>query len=195
MDDNFEIKYRKLFRTYHANLLFYAKRIVGDDDAEDVVQDVFVELWHRKKTKITDEQIQAFLYKAVYTRALNVLKHREVRENYKTMQQELHLKRVAFYQPDNDEVMKKIENKELRNEIVAAINELPDKCKLIFKLSYLQEMKNKTIAEMMGCSQRTVEAHVYKALKILRNKLDNLYVLLAIFSPYKISDFFERIVL
>ena len=81
-----------------------------------------------------------------------------------------------------DEVMKKIENKELRNEIVAAINELPDKCKLIFKLSYLQEMKNKTIAEMMGCSQRTVEAHVYKALKILRNKLDNLYVLLAIFS-------------
>ena len=168
---------------------------MGDDDAEDVVQDVFVELWHRKKTKITDEQIQAFLYKAVYTRALNVLKHREVRENYKTMQQELHLKRVAFYQPDNNEVMKKIENKELRNEIVAAINELPDKCKLIFKLSYLQEMKNKTIAEMMGCSQRTVEAHVYKALKILRNKLDNLYVLLAIFSPYKISDFFERIVL
>lgn len=60
MDSGFEIKYRKLFRTYYANLLFYAKRIVGDDDAEDVVQDVFVELWHRKKTKITDEQIQAF---------------------------------------------------------------------------------------------------------------------------------------
>ena len=56
MDSGFEIKYRKLFRTYYANLLFYAKRIVGDDDAEDVVQDVFVELWHRKKTKITDEQ-------------------------------------------------------------------------------------------------------------------------------------------
>ena len=55
MDSGFEIKYRKLFRTYYANLLFYAKRIVGDDDAEDVVQDVFVELWHRKKTKITDE--------------------------------------------------------------------------------------------------------------------------------------------
>ena len=50
MDSGFEIKYRKLLRTYYANLLFYAKRIVGDDDAEDVVQDVFVELWHRKKT-------------------------------------------------------------------------------------------------------------------------------------------------
>ena len=37
MDSGFEIKYRKLFRTYYANLLFYAKRIVGDDDAEDVV--------------------------------------------------------------------------------------------------------------------------------------------------------------
>ena len=144
---------------------------------------------------MSKKEVHRALRHTFYTRALNVLKHREVRENYKTMQQELHLKRVAFYQPDNNEVMKKIENKELRNEIVAAINELPDKCKLIFKLSYLQEMKNKTIAEMMGCSQRTVEAHVYKALKILRNKLDNLYVLLAIFSPYKINDFFERIVL
>ena len=49
MEDEFDIVYRQLFRKYYANLLFYAARMVGEEDAEDVVQEVFVELWHRKE--------------------------------------------------------------------------------------------------------------------------------------------------
>ncbi|MEG0463899.1 sigma factor, partial [Bacteroides sp.] len=45
MNDDFDIIYKATFRKYYANLLFYATRIVGDEEAEDVVQDVFVELW------------------------------------------------------------------------------------------------------------------------------------------------------
>lgn len=48
MGDNFDSTYKLLFRKYYANLLFYATRIVGEEEAEDVVQDVFVELWRRK---------------------------------------------------------------------------------------------------------------------------------------------------
>ena len=58
------------------SLFFYATRLVGEEEAEDVVQDVFVELWKRKDHIEIGDQIQAFLYRAVYTRALNVLKHR-----------------------------------------------------------------------------------------------------------------------
>ena len=82
MSDNFDLTYKLLFRKYYANLLFYATRIVGDEEAEDVVQDVFVELWRRKDTITVGEQIQAFLYRAVYTRALNVLKHRDIKNTY-----------------------------------------------------------------------------------------------------------------
>lgn len=172
MEDEFDIVYRQLFRKYYANLLFYATRMVGEEDAEDVVQEVFVELWHRKDSVTVGEQIQAFLYRAVYTRALNVLKHRDFKNSYEAVMQEVYNKRALFYQPDDNDVLKRIEDRELRKHIISAIDELPEKCKLVFKLSYLHNMKNKDIAEAMDVSLRTVEAHMYKALKFLRSRLE-----------------------
>ena len=151
MKEDFNITYKALFRKYYPNLIFYATRLVGEEEAEDVVQDVFVELWKRKDSMEIGDQIQAFLYRAVYTRSLNVLKHRN------------------------------IEDRELKKEIYDAINELPDKCKEVFKLSYLHDMKNREIADTMGVSLRTVEAHMYKALKYLRSRLDHLIILLTLF--------------
>ena len=142
---------------------------------------VFVELWKRKDHIEIGDQIQAFLYRAVYTRALNVLKHRSVEEGYCVAMEEINQRRAEFYQPDNNEVIRRIEDKELRKEIHDAINELPDKCKEVFKLSYLHDMKNKEIADILGVSLRTVEAHMYKALKYLRGRLDPLWAILFLF--------------
>ena len=132
------------------------------------------------------EQIQAFLYRAVYTRALNVLKHREIKNSYEAVVTEINQKRVEFYQPDSNDVVKRIEDRELRRELSEAINELPDKCKMVFKLSYLHDMKNKEIAETMGISLRTVEAHMYKALKFLRERLGYLNFMLVLFLLNKV---------
>ena len=164
MRGNFEDTYKALFRRYYAGLLFYATRLVGEDDAEDIVQDVFVEIWRRQDS--------------VYTKAINLLKHKAVAENYSAAEIEFYQKRTEYYQPDHSEVIKRIENRELRSEIRQAIDELPDKCKEVFKLSYLHDMKNKDIADVMGISLRTVEAHMYKALKILREKLSYLRMIL-----------------
>ena len=181
MSVNFDLTYKLLYRKYYANLLFYATRIVGDEEAEDVVQDVFVELWRRKDTITVGEQIQAFLYRAVYTRALNVLKHRDIKNTYEAVVTEINQKRIEFYQPDSNDVVKRIEDRELRKELSGAINELPDKCKTVFRLSYLHDMKNKEIADTMGISLRTVEAHMYKALKFLRERLGYLNFMLVLF--------------
>lgn len=62
---------------------------------------------------------------------------------------------------------------ELKEEIDTAIQCLTSKCKEAFILSYIHEMKNREIAAAMNISERTVETHVYNALKILRNKLKN----------------------
>ena len=181
MNENFDLTYKALFRRYYPSLIFYATRLVGEEEAEDVVQDVFVELWKRKDSIEIGEQIQAFLYRAVYTRALNVLKHRNVEDGYCAAMEEINRRRAEFYQPDNNEVIRKIEDQELRKEIHDAINELPGKCKEVFKLSYLHDMKNKEIADVLGVSLRTVEAHMYKALKFLRNRLGHLWFILLLF--------------
>ena len=195
MGENFEMTYKLLFRRYYANLLFYATRIVGEEEAEDVVQDVFTELWRRQAIVEVGEQIQAFLYRAVYTRALNVLKHRDIQNSYEAVLMDIHKRRVEFYQPDSNDVVKRIEDCELRRQLTEAINELPDKCKTVFNLSYLHDMKNKDIAEAMGISLRTVEAHMYKALKLLRDRLGYLNLMLALFFLGKVSVFIGNVVL
>lgn len=181
MESDFDAAYKALFRKYYSGLLFYATRLVNDEEeAEDIVQDVFVDLWKRKETVEMGEQIQSFLYRAVYTHALNVLKHRKVEENYCAAMEAIDQRRAAFYQPDHNDVIAHIENKELRNEIRQAIGQLPDKCREVFKLSYLHDMKNQEIADVLGLSVRTVEAHLYKALKFLRKRLESLWILVSL---------------
>jgi RNA polymerase sigma-70 factor (ECF subfamily) len=178
---NSEDTYKELFRAHYPKLIFYATRLVGEDEAEDVVQDVFVDLWKRRDKIEMGEHILSFLYRSVYTRALNVLNHRTVTDNYSAQMEEINRKRLLFYQPDNSDVMRCIENEELRKTITKAIDDLPDKCRETFKMSYLHDLKNKEIADIMGVSVRTVEAHVYKALRILRHSLDKLTFFVACF--------------
>ena len=118
MNENFDITYKALFRRYYPNLIFYATRLVGEEEAEDVVQDVFVELWKRKDTIEIGDQIQAFLYRAVYTRALNVLKHRNVEDGYCAAMEEINQRRAEFYQPDNNEVIRKVGDRVRSGEII-----------------------------------------------------------------------------
>jgi RNA polymerase sigma-70 factor (ECF subfamily) len=174
-----EETYKILFRKYYSSLLFYTIRLIGDEEAEDLIQDVFVELWMKKDTMTMDNGIQSYLYKAVYTRALNVLKHRSVKDRHAATTEEIDRKRMEYYLPyEQNETIKRIEDRELRAKIREAIDQLPGKCKAVFKLSYLHDMKNKEIADTLGISLRTVEAHIYKALRMLRASLEHVRMLL-----------------
>lgn len=179
--NSIETIYYSLFRKHYSGLLFYATRLIGEEDAEDIVQDVFVELWHNKAKINFDDNIKSFLYKSVYTRSLNLLKHKIVVDNYSAEEQKFYASKMSYYSYESSDVIDRIENNELKKEIVKAINELPDKCKEVFKMSYLYEMKNKEIADILGVSARTVEAHMYKALKLLREKLKHLLVIIFMF--------------
>ena len=79
--------------------------------------------------------------------------------------------KLDYYDPEANDVMGYIEGLETRKQINDAISELPAKCREVFILSYQHDKKNKEIAEQLGISIRTVEVHLYKALKTLRTRL------------------------
>ena len=130
-----------------------------------------MELWKRKEDIEDESHIKAFLYRIVYTRALNVIKHRTVVNNHADSVKKITQFKLDYYNPEANDVMGYIEGLETRKQINDAIGELPAKCREVFILSYQYDKKNKEIAEQLGISIRTVEVHLYKALKALRTRL------------------------
>lgn len=175
-----EDSYQILFRKYYPRMFYYAKRIVGEDAADDVVQEVFLELWNRMEVLDTDDPpIESYLYKTTYSRALNYLKR--YRKMDTSVIDDINELRMSCYLSSLGNGERDMENDDLKKKINQAIGELPDKCREIFVLSYLKDMKNSEIAQMLNVSVRTVEAHIYKALKSLRVRLGVFFLLLLYF--------------
>lgn len=169
-----------LYESYFDRLIFHASRFVNDSaEAEDIVSEVFAYLWTKMDTLDLDGGMASYLYRAVSSRALNYLRHKNIAAVRIEALEAINEKRLEFIDrtsPDDN-----IENKEIRNGIESALSELPDKCREVFVLSYVNGLKSKDIADAMGVSVRTVEAHIYKALRILRSRLKYLLVLVLLF--------------
>ena len=166
-----EQRFRQIFRALYPSLSFYATRLVHDDEAEDIVQEAFMELWKRREDIEDESHIKAFLYRIVYTKALNVIKHRTVVNNHADSIKKVTQFKLDYYNPEANDVMGYIEGLETRKQINDAIGDLPAKCREVFILSYQHDKKNKEIAEQLGISIRTVEVHLYKVVKALRTRL------------------------
>lgn len=171
-------EYRLIFRQQYPALTMYATKLLGDADVEDVVQDAFMELWRRRDVIVDDTHIKSFLWRTVYTRSLNVIKHRHIVFQHEKAYVELERQRMAYYEPSKNLVDNDMRNKELHAQIDAAIATLPDKCRQVFMMSYLHDMSSKEIAQVLAISVRTVDVHLYKALRLLRTKLAKVALLI-----------------
>ncbi len=166
----------QLYDTYFNRLIFHASRFVEDNaEAEDIVSDVFVELWKKIDTLNLDRGIATYLYRAVSTRALNVLRHRNVAAVRLEALQAINDRRIEFIEKTTP--LDDMEAQEIKGSIDEALSHLPDKCREVFILSYINGLKSKDIAAALGISVRTVEAHVYKALRLMREQLKHLLIL------------------
>lgn len=174
-----------LFTAHYAKLVLYASRFLDEEEAEDVVQTVFVDLWEKRERHNNEEQIKSYLYKAVYSRALNVIRHRQSVRKHEQYEQGMHDMRVQYYTNHHSDAIKRIENEELMNTIQEAVDQLPKKCRDVFMLSYFRQFGNDEIADVLDISKKTVEAHKYKALKHLRAVLKGALLIVLLFSLLK----------
>lgn len=163
-----EPTFEQVFKEHYGALHAYSNVILKDSDgAEEVVQTVFLKLWERRSELRITTSLKAYLYKAVYHYSLNQIKHQKVRQRH---WEETHYIMNQHLSPDNSQIIEGQEN-ELVKRIQQTLDALPDKCRMVFHLSRFEELKYGEIAEQLGISVKTVEAHMSKALKTLRLEL------------------------
>jgi RNA polymerase sigma-70 factor (family 1) len=154
-----------LFKTYYAQLCRFARNMLKDgEQAEDMVQDVFMKVWDKRNQINITSSLKAYLYMAVRNHCLNAIK---VNERKYWMDEGMEDDaRLAV-----DDVINALSAKSLNDRIGQAINKLPAKCRLTFQLSRHEEMSYREIAETMNVSVKTVENQMGKALAFLRTNL------------------------
>jgi RNA polymerase sigma-70 factor (ECF subfamily) len=157
-------EFERLFRFYYPLLCHYAAKFVKDSDqAEEIVQNLFCQIWEdRRKLKI-HTSLKAYLYKATYLNSLQFLRKKGIRTQY-----ENHLKKTRI---NNSSFNQNIEEKEIQSIIQNTLSNLPERCSKIFKMSRFEGLKYHEIADKLSISVKTVEANMGKALKAFRKNL------------------------
>ncbi len=157
--------YEALFREHYEGLCSYVHFFLKDyAAAEEVVQDLFFNLWKKRHELEINTSIKSYLYKSARNLSLNVIKHIEVRENYKKLNEE---QRTDGQMQQSVEV----ETMELEERIKTAIDQLPPERKRIFLMSRYEDLKYREIADKLNLSIKTVEAQMGKALRFLKEQL------------------------
>lgn len=171
--------FEMLFRTYYQPLCNYAYTFLQDrQDAEEIVQSTFLMVWEKKNELAIRTSVKPYLYAMVRNACLNALKHEKIKQRHAGEE-------LATAERSYDSVAHIVATNELEIRIKEAIDELPEQCRMVFKLSRFEELKYSEIAEQLGISIKTVENHMGKALKIMRDRLrDYLPIILVMLNGF-----------
>ena len=160
--DSFET----LFHQYYPGLCSYAESLLGKPEvAEEVVQDVFYNIWKNRETLRINRSLQSYLYRSAYNNSMMYL--RKMRREF-FMEEGLANNQVVD-SPDPSQALQLNEVSEL---IARTLEGLPDRTREIFLMNRQEGLKYREIAEKLSISVKTVESNMGKALNALRNSME-----------------------
>lgn len=163
---------REIFERYWKKLFSVAlNRLAVPEQAEECVLDVLISVWERRNNLSLKHTLATYLAVAVKYRAIRIL----AKEYQKGLQNTVELKAYELYGYDESSVDEYILEKELMETLETAVKQLPEKCRLIYRMSSEQGMSYKEIAKNLNLSEKTVQAHLTKATKALRSDLGKQY--------------------
>jgi len=159
LSDQGDLFLKYLFDTYYLEFCKLSFKYVGRTDiAEDIVQDVFINIWNKKFSLNCTGNIKPYLIRSVINTSINYVQSKFAKQNI--CEEEFAKNTPADHNPHDEFV-----GNELSKLIKIAIEQLPDKCRTIFMLSRFSGKSYKEIADELSISVKTVEAQMSIAFK------------------------------
>jgi RNA polymerase sigma-70 factor (family 1) len=167
--------FETLYERYFAKLFNYAFGKTGDRFlAQEAVQELFIQMWQQRGRLVLTRSLNAYLF----TSAKHIIIDQYRRETVRTHHSNIYIDKQTLVSNHTEE---QVQIDELQQTYECLLNQLPDKCRHIFTLSR-QGYSNREIARQEGISEKTVEQHNTKALRLLRENLPEYLMLLVLFS-------------
>ena len=160
-----EVAFGELFRLYFPRLLLFTEAILKSrEQAEEAVEDVFLKLWENRNTMVSINNFSHYIYTASKYAAINALKARK--KTFEEITGDDFWLDYTYNGPEAD----LISNENLK-EILQAINQLPPRCRLIFRLVKEEGMKYQEVAQLLQLSVKTVENQMIIAIRKIQDTL------------------------
>lgn len=168
LNNNDELALASIYNEYWEIMYLGAYNLVKNKQvSEDIVQDVFVNIWKKRGGLEIKVSLRSYLYTSTIYKTYDYF-----RKNKSAIRVDLLENFNERVQNSNPET--KLMDKELQDYLEAVINELPEKCRVVYNLSRNEQLSHKEIAVKLNISTRTVEGHITKALKVLRKSLSSI---------------------
>ena len=176
-----------VFRYYYPRIMAYTASMVEQKAAEDIVQDVFYELWKRRERNreklYVSDGFHSYLFQSAYTRCLDYFKKNLSIEKYHSHTYEKYLEDYQNLLKGDDSVIEELSVKDFYRHLYELLEHLPAQRREVFILTYIKGLTAKEVAEQTQMPQRTVESHLYLALRFLKGHMsrNDYYMLCAVF--------------
>ena len=175
-----ETGFEDIYLSYFSKMKYFAKEyVISEEDAENIVQDVFVELWENKEMLNMHMNLIAYLFTTIKNKCLNHLRHKlVVQETASKLQEEytisLRMNLDSLEAFDNN----LFSDQDIEKIISRALDTLSEKCRTIFIMSKIEGKKQKEIAQELNISINTIETQMGIAYKKLRIELKDYFPIL-----------------
>lgn len=178
--------FESIFKHYYSHLCAYANKFVQDiDESEEIVQEVFFQIWQKRENLDIKSAFKSYLFRAVRNSCLNNIKHKNIQ--IKHQDYTLHNN-----EGNQTEFEDKLETNELEERIRIAIDKLPTERKKIFLMIRFEELKYKEVAEKLSISTKTIENQMGKALKFMREELKDYLPVFILIAFETITNLFKN---
>lgn len=151
-----------LYRNVYPGLILYAIKYLGGENdflAEDCVQNAIFSAWERRNKFDSIYTLKSFLYTSIKNEIISIYRKKSAKERYIRQ-----LENTSFF-------INSMIDQEAQTLLYNAIEELPEKAKAVFEMSFMEGLKNSEIAEKLGLSDSSVKKYKASALNFLRGKL------------------------